>query len=93
MVKKSLVWLYSVTTYLLWAVVIVVASVVLGLRYYVLPHIKDYKDTIATIASHVAGQKITIGDIEAHWDGLDPNLELFKVDIFDQQNQIGRAHV
>ena len=64
MVKKSLVWLYSVTTYLLWASVIVVAMVVLSLRYYVLPHAKDYREAIAQYASKAAGQRITIGDIE-----------------------------
>lgn len=87
MVKKSLVWLYSFTTYLLWAVVIVVASVVLSLRYYVLPHAKDYRESIAQYASQTLGQRITISDIEAGWDGMHPYLDLIKVDIYDAQKR------
>lgn len=87
MVKKSLVWLYSAATYLLWAVIVIVAVIVLGLRYYVFPHITDYKEKIAAIASQGAGQKITIGDIQAHWDGLNPYLDLYQVDIFDRQGK------
>lgn len=86
MVKKSLVWLYSVTTYLLWASVIVVAMVVLSLRYYVLPHAKDYREAIAQYASKAAGQRITIGDIEAGWEGMNPYLDLYKVDLYDARN-------
>ncbi len=87
MIKKSLVWLYSATTYLLWTVVIVVAAVVLGLRYIVLPNIQQYKAAIAQEASKAAGQKITIGDIKASWDGLNPHLDLYKVDLYDAQNR------
>jgi len=87
MVKKSLVWLYSVTTYLLWAAVIVVTSCVLVMRYYVLPHAKDYREAIARHASMVAGQRITIGDIEAGWDGMHPYLDLYRVDLHDAQNR------
>lgn len=87
MVKKSLVWLYSITTYLLWAIVIVVTIVVLSLRYYVLPHAKDYREAIAQHASKAAGQRITIGDIEAGWDGMHPYLDLYKVDVYDAQNR------
>ena len=88
MVKKSLVRLYSVSTVLLWLVIIVLGCSVLSLRYYLLPHIKDYKDRIAAEASVLAEQKITIGDIRASWDGLSPHLDLFKVDVFDQRGQV-----
>jgi uncharacterized protein (TIGR02099 family) len=88
MVKKSFIWLYSITTWLLWIAVILIAVVVLGLRYYLLPHIEDYKDKIAQEASSIAGQKITIGSIEAGWDGMQPQLDLFKVDLYDAQNRV-----
>lgn len=83
MIKRSLVWLYSATTYLLWAIVIVVASVVLVLRYYMLPHAKDYRESIAQQVSQAAGQRVTIGDIEAGWDGMHPYFDLYKVDLYD----------
>lgn len=87
MIKKSLVWLYSATTYLLWAGIILVAAVVLGLRYFVLPNIQEYKDTIAQEVSRAAGQKITIGSIDASWDGMHPHLDLRQVVLHDAQNR------
>lgn len=87
MIKKSLDWLYNATTYLLWTGIIVVAAVVLGLRYFVLPNIQEYKDTIAQNASQAVGQKITIGDIKASWDGLNPHFDLFKVVLYDARNR------
>lgn len=87
MIKKSLVWLYSTATYLLWFAVIVVAGTVLALRYYVLPHAKDHLDAIAQYASKAVGQRITIGDLEAGWDGMHPYLDLYKVDVYDAQNR------
>lgn len=87
MIKKSLFWLYSATTYLLWTVIIVIATVVLGLRYFVLPNIQQYKDTIAQEATRAAGQTVTIGDIKASWDGLHPHLDLYKVELYDARNR------
>lgn len=87
MVKKSLIWLYSFTTYLLWGVIIVVTSVVLGLRYYLLPQIKDYRETIASHASSALGQRVTISDISAGWNGLNPHFDLRNISLFDQENR------
>lgn len=87
MIKKSLVWLYSTATYLLWAVIIVIATVVLGLRYYVLPGIQEHKDAIAQEVSRAAGQKITIGSIRASWDGMHPHLDLRQVALYDAQDR------
>ena len=87
MVKKSLVWLYSVTTYLLWATVIVVAGVVLLLRYYLLPHANDFREDIARHISTVAGQRMTIGEIRAGWEGMHPYLDLYRVSLFDAQSR------
>jgi uncharacterized protein (TIGR02099 family) len=87
MVKKSLLWIYRATLIALWLTIIVLASSVLALRYLVLPHIEDYKDQIAQRASLAAGQRLTIGNINASWDGLNPHLSLFNVEIYDKQNR------
>jgi uncharacterized protein (TIGR02099 family) len=87
MVKKSLLWIYRATLIGLWLTIIVLASSVLVLRYLVLPHIEDYKDQIAQRASLAAGQKITIGEINASWDRLNPHLSLFNIEIYDKQNR------
>ena len=87
MVKKSLLWIYRFTLATLWLIIIVLALSVLAMRYVVLPHIDDYKDTIAQRVSTAAHQKVTIGEIRASWHGLYPHLSLFKVDIYDAQNR------
>lgn len=87
MVKKSLLWIYRATLIALWLTIIALASSVLALRYLVLPHIEDYKDQIAQRASWAAEQKITIGNIKASWDGLNPHLSLFNVEIYDKQDR------
>lgn len=88
MVKKSLLWLYRFTFLILWLTIIVIASTVLLLRYFFLPHIDDYKDKITSELSHVAGQKITIGKIYASWDGMRPHLDLENVALYDQENRV-----
>lgn len=87
MVKKSLLWIYRATLIALWLTIIALAISVLALRYLVLPHIEDYKSQIAQQASLAAGLKITIGKINASWDGLNPHLSLFNVEIYDKQNR------
>lgn len=87
MIKKSLVWLYSFSTYLLWAVVIVVSTVVLSLRWLVLPNVQHYKEDIAQRVSHAIGQKVTIGDIKSGWDGMQPHLDLRQVVVHDTANR------
>lgn len=87
MVKKSLIWAYRATLTLLWLVIVILACSVLLLRYVVLPKVDDYKEQIAQKASEVAGQKITIGDINASWDGLNPHFALLNVQLHDAQNR------
>jgi uncharacterized protein (TIGR02099 family) len=88
MVKKSLIWFYRAALITLWLIIIVLAASVLALRYLVLPHIDQYKDRIALHASQSVGQKITIGNIDAGWDGLNPHLTLRKVDVYDKQERV-----
>lgn len=59
------------------------AVVVLGLRYWLLPNIADYREQIAVSISQAAGQRVTIGEIEAGWDGLRPHLNMRGVDVHD----------
>jgi uncharacterized protein (TIGR02099 family) len=87
MVKKSLIWLYSAVTYVLWTGIIVVAVIVLGLRYYVLPHATDYRETIAQHASAALGQHVTIGNMKAGWHRINPHLDLQQINIDDKQGR------
>ena len=59
-------------------------AIVLVLRYWFLPNIENYRDNIAEAVSRAVGQRITIGNIAADWDGLRPHLSLNDVQVFDQ---------
>ncbi len=63
---------------------IALVTTLLALRYWFLPNIENYRDSIAQAASRAAGQRITIGKITAVWDGLRPHLSLDDVQVFDQ---------
>lgn len=87
MVKKSLLWFYRVTLFALWLTIIVLASAVLSMRYLVLPHIDEYKPAIEQRISAAMGQKVTIGNIRASWDRLNPRLSLQNVQVYDKQQR------
>ena len=87
MVKKSLFWIYRVTLFALWLTIFVLSASVLTLRYVVLPNIGQYKDQIAEKISTASGQKVTIGQIKAGWEGLNPHLSLYDIDLYDAQQR------
>jgi uncharacterized protein YhdP len=60
---------------------------VLALRYWFLPNIENYRESIAQAASRAAGQHITIGKVAADWDRLRPHLSLSDVQVFDQSGR------
>ncbi|BCK88049.1 hypothetical protein MIZ01_1849 [Sideroxyarcus emersonii] len=64
------------------------ALVLLTLRYRILPDIEHYHEQITAAASAAVGQPLTIGRIEADWDGLRPRLLLSDVQIFDKQGHV-----
>lgn len=88
MVKKSLIWTYRAALSLLWLTIIVLTLSILTLRYFVLPNIADYKDRIEQKISITAGQKITIGAIDASWNGMNPHLSLRQVAIYDEKDRL-----
>lgn len=63
------------------------ALLVLGLRYWLLPNIAEYREDIAASISRAAGQRVTIGAIGAGWDGLRPHLSLRQLEVYDHQDK------
>lgn len=85
--KTSSLWTYRT---LLWATLTVIflcAAVVLGLRYWLLPNIDNYRDDIARAVSSAARQHISIGHISGNWDGLRPRLVLENVIVYDKADR------
>ncbi len=64
------------------------ALLLLTLRYRILPDIERYHDQITAAASASIGQPLTVGRIEADWDGLRPRLLLSDVKILDRQGKV-----
>ncbi len=67
---------------------IAAALLVLTLRYSILPNIERYHGQITAAASAALGQPLTIGSIEANWDGLRPRLLLTNVQLMDGQGHV-----
>lgn len=74
----------------LWSAVLLYfafVALVLALRYAVLPDIERYRPDIERLASRGLGQAVTIGRIEASWDGLHPDLALLDVRVADAEGR------
>ncbi len=67
------------------------ASLILGLRYWILPDIERYHGIITVSASQAIGQPVSIGKIEADWRGIRPHLLLTDVHVLDKQGQTALA--
>jgi uncharacterized protein (TIGR02099 family) len=64
---------------------LIFALLVLGLRFFVLPNVGIYHGQIEQAVSQAIGQPVAIGNIEARWQGLNPDLVLGTVVITDRQ--------
>ena len=73
---RLLVWSF-------WIVYFSFVVLVLALRYSILPHIEAYRGDFERLASGALGQSVSIGRIEASWDGINPDLTLLDVRIAD----------
>lgn len=83
MLKTTARWLHRFLVSAMILCGLTFAGIVLGLRYWLLPNIADYRESIASSISQSAGQRVTIGLIDAGWDGLRPHLNMRGVDVYD----------
>ncbi len=73
-----------------WAVLIcsfIFALVVGGVRFWLLPNIESYRETIARELSQATRQQIKIGKLEGRWSGLNMRLTLSDVAVLDKAGQ------
>jgi hypothetical protein len=68
---RALVWGF-------WLVYFGFVVLVLVLRYSILPNIENYRADIERVTSEGLGQSVSIGRIEASWEGINPDLTLRK---------------
>lgn len=81
--KRLLRPLPRLSVYLVLSLVLLVGGAIMGLRYWLLPNIEQYRQDIAAAVSRAAGTHVSIGSIRANWDGLRPQLQMDRVQVFD----------
>ncbi|MGE8621176.1 MAG: DUF3971 domain-containing protein, partial [Achromobacter spanius] len=64
----------------------VAAAGFLGVRYWVLPRVGEWRPQIEAYASEALGARVTIGGIQANWQGLNPRLDLTAVQVVDHDD-------
>jgi uncharacterized protein (TIGR02099 family) len=74
--KSVLRHLYHYGAYLLGAVVILMSTVALALRFLIMPDIDSYKGSIEASATRAVGVPVRIAAIEADWRHLNPRFSL-----------------
>ncbi len=87
MVKKSLLWVYRVSLWLIGIAILILLAAALFIHFWLMPNINQFKDDIANFATQAAKQKVVIGNINAYWQGVNPHLSISNIDIFDAENR------
>src|SRR3989442_805713 len=72
---------------LAWIAFFVFATLVLALRFWLLPDIERYRGDIVAAIERSVGLPIKIGGIEAGWLGLRPQISLSDVHLYDHQGR------
>ncbi|MFN0161198.1 MAG: YhdP family protein [Burkholderiales bacterium] len=86
-IRRMIVRTLRTVEWLLWAAFFGIALAFIALRYAILPHIEQYRPQVEAALSQALKQKVTIGRMEAGWDGLRPDLDLFDVRLYDLQGR------
>jgi uncharacterized protein (TIGR02099 family) len=73
--------------FLAWAVFFALAALVLAVRFWVLPQVERYRGEIVAAVSAAVGQPVRIAGIEARWFGLNPQIRLRDVRIYDRADR------
>src|SRR3546814_5173396 len=60
----------------------------LGIRYWVLPNIDDWRPQISQALSSMLDTDVSMGEIKAQWTGLNPQLEIANVAFTGQRRQM-----
>jgi uncharacterized protein (TIGR02099 family) len=88
MLKKSMLWLCRSALWLAGVMLSIILIAALTIQFWVMPNIGQYKNDIAAFATKATGQKVTIGNIKAHWQGINPQLSISHIDIYDAENRL-----
>ncbi|MHB1245970.1 MAG: YhdP family protein [Sulfuriferula sp.] len=82
MIAFSRRWIRRSVDYVLLPLTFISVVLILLLRLWILPDIDRWRDDIAASISHSAGQRVTLGEINANWQGLHPDLRIRNIRVF-----------
>ena len=77
---RTLKWLSGLS-------VLGMVTLVLTLQFWILPNLDRWRVSIARSVSHAVGQTITLGRIDANWQGWHPAVRIQSIQVFDPQNK------
>ncbi|HLX80826.1 MAG TPA: YhdP family protein [Burkholderiales bacterium] len=72
---------------LAWTAYFAFAIVFLALRYWVLPHVEQYRPDIVAAISRAIGLPVKIGTLATDWQGLRPRLSISDVRVYDKDGR------
>lgn len=87
MLHVSSLWCYRAITWTILGCAFAFALAVLAVRFWVLPHIGDYREPIARQLSEAMHQRVTIGKLGGRWSGLNLQLTLGDIVVYDRADQ------
>ncbi len=63
------------------------ATAVALMYFWILPHIADYRETVASLMSRALGQRVTLNAVSGVWELARPEFRLQGVRLYDQQGR------
>ncbi|HEX5336823.1 MAG TPA: DUF3971 domain-containing protein, partial [Gallionella sp.] len=76
-------WLTRLTIVASAVMAVLMALAIIVLRYWILPDVEQYHDRITASLSAAIGNPVSIGKIDADWQGFEPRLNFTDVRILD----------
>jgi len=72
---------------LAWAGFFAFAVIFLTLRYWLLPHVEQYRGDIVAAISRSIGLEVKIGALSTDWQGLRPRIAISDVRVYDRDGR------
>ena len=80
-------WVYRTVTWAALICILIFTLIVGGVRFWLLPNIGSYREAIARELSAATKHHITIGKLEGRWSGLNLQMTLGNLVLFDKIGQ------
>jgi uncharacterized protein (TIGR02099 family) len=83
LLRRAIRWL----AWLIAAGVVLFTGIAAVAYFWFLPHIANYRDTLAGLMSRALGQRVTLEAVSGSWQQMRPDIALVGVRLHDRQNR------